>query len=105
MAGESVEVRRVAQDDLQRIFNEADYWGKVQRGEFYAFIKRCGPATNGPKDAVRSQSIFYFDRNHVRMARVHWYLRADNSIAAGGKPDPKQVYLDGVLYRMHKGGG
>ena len=66
---DEIETRRVSEEELQRIFNEADYWGKVLRGEFYAFIKRCGSATNGPKDAVRI---------------------------------PKQVFLDGALYRMHK---
>jgi hypothetical protein len=33
-----------------------------------------------------------------KVAGVHQYLRPDGTIGLSGRPDPKEVYIDGVLY-------
>jgi hypothetical protein len=32
------------------------------------------------------------------MARVHQYVLVDGTIGASGRPDPKRVFYEGVLY-------
>jgi len=33
-----------------------------------------------------------------KIAGVHQYLRPDGTIGLSGRPDTKEVYVDGVLY-------
>jgi hypothetical protein len=37
------------------------------------------------------------------MARVHQFLKTDNTLGASGKPDPQHVVVDGVRYHLLKG--
>ena len=51
---------------------------------------------------TQSQMVSYRDTENREIARVHQYLRADGSIGASGRPDPKRLLEDGVLYRLVK---
>jgi hypothetical protein len=46
---------------------------------------------------TRSQIIAYFDGDR-KVAIVHQYLRADGSIGGSGRPDPKEITEDDVIY-------
>lgn len=87
---------------MRAIFNEGRYWERVQSGEFRQVVReqRPAPAEAGQPEATLSQSISYLDHQGAEVARVHQYLRADGSIGASGRPDPKRVLKDGVLYRL-----
>lgn len=52
---------------------------------------------------TRSQMIVYRDQEGREIARVHQYLRTDGTLGASGKPDPKRLFENEVLYRLHKG--
>jgi hypothetical protein len=47
--------------------------------------------------------VSYYDSAGNEIARVHQYLRRDGKIGLSGKPDPKRLFENGVLYRIHKG--
>lgn len=77
----------------------------MRAGEFTGTIRRSRPArpAAGQPLGTLSQEVYYFDRAGVEVARVHQYLLADGSLGAGGKPDPKSLFLNGVRYHLHRG--
>lgn len=87
-------------------FNKGRYWQRMLAGEFRAQCKRDrhpAPAAAGQPFCTRSQEVIYFDNKGVEIARVHQYLRPDQTLGGRGKPDPKMLYDDGVLYRLRTG--
>lgn len=46
-----------------------------------------------------SQVLMYRDTRGQLVAVVHQYLLADGSLGASGRPDPKYVFEDGVIYK------
>lgn len=87
---------------MRRIFNENNLWEKVKSGELNAVIleSRKAPADAQQGDNTLSQSISYRDSDGNEIARVHQYLKPDNTLGGSGKPDPKRVFHEGVLYRL-----
>jgi len=49
-----------------------------------------------------TQEVFYLDAANQEVARVHQYLRPDGTLGASGLPDPKQLFENGVMYRLRK---
>jgi hypothetical protein len=47
---------------------------------------------------TRSQYVIYIDENGKKVAGVHQYLRRDEKIGASGRPDPKELLVNGILY-------
>jgi len=87
------------------IFNREQYWERVQSGEFKAVLLEDRIPAHIEADVprgTRSQMISYRDVNGDEVARVHQYLKPDGSIGASGKPDPKRLLFNGVLYRLYK---
>lgn len=87
------------------IFNREQYWERVQRGELQTVLLEEHIPQYVTKDipaGTRSQMISYRDAADNEVARVHQYLKPDGTIGASGRPDPKRILFDGVLYRLHK---
>jgi hypothetical protein len=97
-------IQRVDEWELRRIFNENNLWDKVKSGELTAVIleSRDAPADAQQADGTLSQSISYRDNHGNEIARVHQYLKPDNSLGGSGQPDPKRVLHNGILYRLIK---
>lgn len=89
---------------MRRLFNENRLWERLQNGELTSTIleSREAPATAGEPADTLSQMLSYRDPDNNELARVHQYLRADNTIGGKGRPDPKRLCIDGVLYRLVK---
>lgn len=87
--------------EIRRLFNDGDFWGRVQRGEFTEVLvaeSHPSPPHASLPACTRSQIVAYFDEQGVKVALVHQYLRPDGSLGASGKPDPKKLLLDGTLH-------
>jgi hypothetical protein len=86
------------------MFNEGKFWERVQSGELDAVIlrDRIAPPTAGQLPGSHSQSVSYRDEDGNEVARVHQYLKPDKTIGATGRPDPKRLLVDGILYRLVK---
>ena len=88
-------------------FNRARYWERLRAGEFSAVIKRSAhpaPPSSGQPHCTHSQSVYYIDlASGAEVARVHQYLRPDNTIGGSGKPDPKRLVQNGIMYRLVSG--
>jgi hypothetical protein len=63
-----------------------------------------GPANPEFRQPIgtRSQMIEYWESagDHlVKIAIAHRYVRPDGTIGASGRPDPKRVVVNGVMYK------
>ena len=93
--------KRVSATELRKMFNNGGYWEQVKRGILRPrIISNNHPSSPLAKEpfCTRSQYIIYVDRNGRKVAGVHQYLRTDGTIGASGRPDPKRLYIDGVVY-------
>ncbi len=73
---------------------------RITRGELQSVLeweRHPSPPKATEPSCTRSQLLAYYDKG-TRIARAHRYLRPDGTLGGWGRPDPKQVLLDGVLY-------
>lgn len=85
------------------MFNDGRYVERAAEGEFTIHVAPGGDHhPTSPKAPVpfctRSQEIVLRDRNGREIATWHQYLQPDGTLGASGKPDPKRLLKDGVLY-------
>lgn len=83
------------------MFNEGKYWEQVKQGTLRSvLVANNHPSSPRAKVPVctRSQYRIYVNQNGVKVAAVHQYLRPDGTLGASGRPDPKELLLNGVLY-------
>lgn len=88
--------------ELRQRFNEGDYWGRAERGEFRQSVVRNGhpsSAQSGEPYCTRSQIIEYWEWIGQMIAKVHRYLRPDGTIGGSGLPDPKVLVEGGIRYQ------
>jgi hypothetical protein len=91
----------VSAAELRQKFNDHDFAGRVQRGELTAHVlseRIPQPMPPHLQPGTRSQIIAYRDANGVQVAVVHQYLQPDNTLGASGRPDPKRIILNNLLY-------
>ena len=98
-------VVRIFEPEMRRRFNDGRYWERVESGELHTeeWDSRHPslPTANEPY-CTRSLMLAYLDQDGNEIARVHQYLRPDGTIGASGRPDPKRLFENGVLYRLVK---
>jgi hypothetical protein len=83
------------------MFNDDKYWEQAKEGILHTIVKTnrhpSSPRANEPV-CTRSQYIIYLDENGNKVAGVHQYLRTDATIGASGRPDPKRLLVNAILY-------
>lgn len=98
-------IKRVSASALRKIFNDSGYWEQYQNGQLQSILRKSKhpspPLANEPF-CTQSQYITYINELGEKIAGVHQYLRPDGTIGLSGRPDPKEVYVDGVLYVLEK---
>jgi hypothetical protein len=86
------------------MFNEGRYWERTQSGgDLTARVRRATHPTRPEAKqpyCTSTQMVSYFDVDNVEVARVHQYLVADGSIGGKGRPDPKRMFVNGVIYAV-----
>lgn len=90
---------------MRRRFNDGRYWERAQSGELRIeeWDSRHPSLTAAHEPyCTRSLLLAYFDNDGNEVARVHQYLRTDGTLGASGRPDPKRLFDNGVLYRLVK---
>lgn len=85
-------------------FNEGGYWEKSKSGELIPIVleSRISKLLDSETVEIVSEMVSYRNQDGREIARVHQFRRPDGSLAASGKPDPKRLLQDGVLYRLPK---
>lgn len=91
---------------MRRLFNDGQYCERAERGELATVIlppaDRLAPNEAGQVIGTLTQMLSYRDAEGNEVARVHRYLRPDGTIGGSGRPDPKRLLENGVLYRLVK---
>lgn len=94
-------VQRVSENELRRLFNER-LLPLISLGQLVPVLRshnHCSPPPHGEPACTHAQTIYYYDALTMEeVARCHQYLRPDGTVGASGRPDPKWLSLDGVLY-------
>lgn len=91
------------EDRLRQQFNEGLFHEQLRVGRLWPHVTSRHPAALAGEDAeVESQFVRYIDRDGREVAQVHQYVRADGTLAASGKPDPKMVVIDGIRYILEE---
>lgn len=84
------------------MFNDGQYWERALTGDLREVLTADThpdvPLNPNDPPCTRSQYITYFDRDGNKIAGVHQYLRPDGKIGLSGRPEPKRLLVDGVLY-------
>ncbi|MEW5982695.1 MAG: hypothetical protein AB1806_10030 [Acidobacteriota bacterium] len=97
-------VRFVAGHHLRTRFNLGRYADRIAQGEFTAVPARrdrhLTKATRSMPPCTLSQVVAYSNHQGQLVAVVHQYRLADGSLGASGKPDPKYLFEDGVIYKV-----
>ena len=92
----------ISQEEMRRLFNEGLYWERTQSGELEAVLVKTGKHPTREKArqpfCTKSQTLSYRDQDGLEVAKVHQYLRPDNSIGGRGKPDPKKLLVGDILF-------
>lgn len=93
-------IEYVDKNELRRLFNEANYYGRVQTGEFTEdpLYDELPSAKSGQTGDTRSQRVRYLDATGRQVAVVHQFLKADYTLGGSGLPDPQRVLIDDTLY-------
>ncbi len=95
-------IRYVPAIELRRLFNALHLTEAVETGTFTIQVKKdrhpSPPKAQEPV-CTRSQAVSYLDAEGNQVAVAHRYLRQDGSIGASGRPDPKWILHEGVVWQ------
>jgi hypothetical protein len=100
-------IERVTPEQLRKLFND-NYLDLIRAGKIQGNVIRGAgrhPSLYLAREpfCTESQELSYADPiTGQELARAHRYLRPDGTLGASGLPDPKRVFLKGVLYRIIK---
>jgi hypothetical protein len=101
---EEVQFEYVSAEELRRRFNDGKYWDRARFGDLWQRPEEEGhpnPPESGDPFCTLSQILSYRDDQARQIARVHQYLRPDGTIGgSAGRPDPKELLEDGVVYAV-----
>lgn len=99
-------IKRVSAEVLRKLFNDSGYWERCQNGLLQPTLRKSKhPSAPRAKEpfCTQSQYITYVNSAGEKVAGVHQYLRTDGTLGASGRPDPKEVLIDGILYLLETG--
>jgi len=92
---------KVTAVQLRQLFNQGQYYQRLLDGELRGYMKRDGhpanPIANEPV-CTHSQLVVYYESAGGEIARVHQYVRSDGTLGLSGRPDPKRLLVNGVIY-------
>ena len=92
--------RRVSDQELRRLYNE-HYASRIDAGELRSYVEFEGhpsPTRSHEPPCTRSQYVSFCEHDGTRRVDVHQYLRPNGQLGGSGRPDPKWIFHDGVIY-------
>ena len=92
--------RRITASEIRELCDTHRFFERLASGEFSSHIRRDlhAPETSGEPYCTRSQIVAYSNSSGKRVAIFHQYKRQSGELGASGKPDPKQLTVDGINY-------
>jgi hypothetical protein len=93
----------VTEAELRHRFAKGEYLTRASKGEFGCCLTASNPSQSADEPiGTRTVVVSYLDDLLNRVFMVHFYLRPDGTIGGSGKPDPKWLFEDGVVYAVGK---
>jgi len=106
MSSSPVPVKSVSLSSIRKIYNESQYPRQILDGRLVPYYLRHhhldDPAARGEPWCTHAQMIRYCDGKGRWKVEVFRYLRPDGTIGASGKPDPKRIFMKGIIYKCRK---
>jgi hypothetical protein len=95
-------IQRVTLTELRKLFN-TEVLPRLANGDIIAVVRSEGQPNPRAQQPVgtRSQRVEYWGAKDGALSKIavaHQYLRPDGTIGASGKPDPKRVLHEGIIY-------
>jgi hypothetical protein len=87
------------------MFNDGQYWEQTRNGKLRPILlANRHPSSPRAKEPIctRSQYLIYINDKGQKVAGVHQYLRKNGKIGASGRPDPKELLVNGILHILDK---
>jgi len=90
----------VPAETLRKLFNDNGYCELAKRGRFHEklYYEALPDKNSGEPPGTSSQIVAYLDSQGRQVVIVHQYLRKDGNLGGSGKPDPKKLFHEGVIY-------
>jgi hypothetical protein len=87
--------------ELRELFNRQDFAGKLRRGLIRERLLASSPPFAGSDfpNGTLSERVAYIDGSGQQCAIIHRFKLPDGKLGASGLPDPKELLLDGTLYK------
>src|SRR5260370_13213226 len=98
-------IKRVSETELRKMFNDGKYWEQTRNGRLRPIlVANNHPSSPRAKEPIctRSQYLIYVNDKGQKVAGVHQYLRPNGKLGASGRPDPKELFVNGILYILEK---
>ena len=89
------------------MFNAGRYWERVREGELVIVELYSGEPDPDKGQPPGTRTVTYAFRESKAgpdLAHAHAFIQPGWVIGASGKPDPKRIWKDGILYLLKKGG-
>ena len=85
--------------ELRALFN-SEILPLIEEGTLIELVMDEGPPSARMNQApgTLSQTVAYYGSGGVEIALVHRFLQKDGTLGGSEKPDPKRLFLRGVLY-------
>ena len=96
-------VQRVSEDELRQLLLDSGFEAMIHSGELTRKVEYDGhpsPRRSGEPRCTRSQILAYTDSTGRVVLRIHRYLRRGGVIGGSGKPDPKYLLYDNIIYKQ-----
>jgi hypothetical protein len=83
---------RLSTEEMQRLFNDGEYWQRMQRGEFvedhvgYHSVSQENIGVLERHPGARGRTTYYKNILGAKVAEVHYYVLPDDTIIPGKRP-------------------
>ena len=93
----------VNQSEMQRLFNN-HYLRAYERGDLTKVVVKSGKPDPANRQLIDTKSEIWnlFNNRGNYIAKVHAYVKADGTLAASGKPDPKELLIGQNRYVLSR---
>lgn len=90
-------------DSIRKLFNRSQYSELIAKGALAQEFLRNSHLTKSHKEnppCTLRQMIRYLDESGQWVVEVFQYLRADGTLGASGRPDPKRIRIGDTIYMV-----
>ena len=99
-------IEYIDERNIQTLFNNSEYPEFIRSGRLkQTLLKRShmqNPDLRQGPHCTHSESHLYTSDDGEYLVVVHQYVKPDGMLGASGKPDPKRMKLEGLIYAVRK---